>query len=244
MIRAIKISFSKDKKLFYSIKNIFGFFPGNISLYKLAFRHKSVLDGKHNTHKDCNERLEFLGDAILGAVIADYLFKKFPTKDEGFLTEMRSKIVNRGSLNKLSLKLGIVDLFNYKNDPQSRFYFMPGNMFEAFIGAVYVDKGYNFVKRLIVDFILKYHVDTNDLETKEFDFKTKMINWAQKEKKNFAFKVVEEKGTGYQKTYVVEFLLENLQIGKGEDSSIKRAEQRAAQKAYESIQNRATSITA
>jgi ribonuclease III len=229
--KPIKVYFSKHKELSQYIKNIFGFYPGNIFLYTLAFRHKSVTTEAKNS----NERLEYLGDAVLSAVTADYLFKKFPLKDEGFLTEMRSKIVSRASLNKLSEKLGITKMVQFNQDSNNHYRSMPGDAFEAFIGAVYLDKGYIFTKRLITEKIIQLHLDIDDLETKEVNFKSKMIEWAQKEKKTLEFLVVDEIGNGYKKLYAVEILIDGIAQGRGEDYSIKKAEQRAAENAYNSL---------
>ena len=142
---------SKEKNLRLSIKNIFGFYPGNIFLYKLALRHKSASRNKINGLKINNERLEYLGDAILGAVVADFLFKRFPYESEGFLTEMRSKIVSRSSLNRLSHKMGLSKLILSSKAQNSHGKSAAGDAFEAFIGALYLDKGYNFSKNIIVN---------------------------------------------------------------------------------------------
>ena len=136
--------FSGDKELYTAIRNIFGYYPGNISLYKLAFRHKSVAVELSNGSRVSNERLEYLGDAILGAIVAEHLFKLFPYKDEGFLTEMRSKIVSRVQLNKLSQKLGIDNLIQVNTESGNVYRSMKGDAFEAFVGALYMDKGYDF----------------------------------------------------------------------------------------------------
>ena len=141
VFKPVKAHFSEDKDLYESIKNIFGFYPGNIFLYKLALTHKSVAEEIKEGVKDSNERLEFLGDAILGSIVADFLFKKYPFKDEGFLTETRSKIVSRFQLNHLSLKLGLDKLIVSSSDKQTNARSILGDAFEAFVGAMYLDKG-------------------------------------------------------------------------------------------------------
>ena len=163
--------FSADRKLFRSLWQILGFYPDNIALYKLAFKHKSISEDYRGNAKEKtnNERLEFLGDAILGAVIAHYLFKRFPYKDEGFLTEMRSKIVSRTHLNKLAIKMGLDEFIQSKITRGSKS--IHGDTFEALIGAVYVDKGYNAVKGFILNRIMKYHIDIDELETTEVNYK-------------------------------------------------------------------------
>jgi ribonuclease-3 len=231
----IRTIFSPDKYLILSIKNIFGFYPKNIYLYKQAFRHKSVATEIKKGMSNSNERLEYLGDTILSSIIADFLFKKFPLKDEGFLTEMRSKIVNRSQLNKLSEKLGINTFILSNQDTSNHSRTINGNAFEALIGAIYLDKGYNFTKKIITDHIINHHIDINELEKKETNFKSKLIEWSQKERKFANFKVVNETGRDYKKQFVVEVLIDNAVMGKGTGFSIKNAEQNAAEEAYKKI---------
>jgi ribonuclease-3 len=230
--RPVKVYFSPEKELYHSIKNIFGFYPENISLYKLAFRHKSVAQESFHGIKISNERLEYLGDAILSAVVADYLFKKFPFKDEGFLTEMRSKIVSRAQLNNLSYKLGINKLVYCNKDVKNHNRSMNGDAFEALVGAMYVDKGYNFTKKQIINRIINYHINIDELENKELNYKSKLIEWSQKEKRQLEFLVKDEMGEGYNKQHIVEVIIDNKSVAVGMDFSIKKAEQNAAEKAY------------
>lgn len=229
-------SFSSDKKLFLSLKNIFGYYPQNISLYQLAFRHKSVAEELSNGIKKSNERLEYLGDAILDAVVADLLFKKFPYKDEGFLTEMRSKIVSRAQLNNLSHKIGLSKLINSANDSKNNCKSMNGDAFEAFIGALYLDKGYHFARKIIINRIINIHLDIDELETQIVNFKSKLVEWGQKEKKAVDFKVVEEIGEGYKKQFLVRIFVDGEVIESGQDFSIKGAEQIASEKAFNKLQ--------
>ncbi len=221
---------SEAANLGQSLKNIFGFQPRNLHLYKLAFRHKSA-NKDINGIKINNERLEYLGDAVLGSVIADYLFKKFPYKDEGFLTEMRSKIVCRSNLEKLSRKLGLDRLIESSPDTFSLAKSMRGDAFEAFIGAMYLDKGYNFVKKVVVDRIINLHIDIDTLEHLDTNFKSKLIEWAQKEKHEVEFRIVAEVGEKNQRQYEVEVLVDNRAVSTGIDFSIKGAEKIAAEKA-------------
>ncbi|RYE28314.1 MAG: ribonuclease III, partial [Sphingobacteriales bacterium] len=174
------------------IKNILGFVPGNITLYKMAFRHRSAAKVLQNGIRSSNERLEFLGDAILGSVIAELLFKNYPYKEEGFLTEMRSKIVNRANLNQLARKMGFDELivFDQKNiNIQSKFHSMLGDAFEAMIGAVYIDKGYNFTKEFLHKRIIKPYIDIHQLELTETNFKSKLIEWCQRHGKDITFEL-------------------------------------------------------
>jgi ribonuclease-3 len=184
-----------------------------------------------NGHKVSNERLEYLGDAVLSSVVADYLFKKFPYKDEGFLTEMRSKIVSRDQLNKLSRKLGLDEFIQSNQDSRNVFRSMNGDAFEAFIGAMYLDRGYNFTHRVIVNRIIKVHFDVEELVNTEANFKSKLIEWSQKEHRNLSFNVVTEVGTGNSRQYLVEITVDGNVCASGQDFSIKGAEKIAAEKA-------------
>ncbi len=211
---------------------MFGYYPDNISLYRLAFRHKSVAKELSNGIKKSNERLEFLGDAVLDSVVADLLFKKFPYKDEGFLTEMRSKIVSRSQLNNLSHKLGLNKLINSSNDSKNICKSMNGDAFEAFIGALYLDKGYSFTRKIIINRIINVHLDIDELEIQIVNYKSKLVEWGQKEKKIVDFKVIEEIGEGYKKQFLVKIFVDGEVVESGQDFSIKGAEQIAAEKAF------------
>lgn len=217
--------------MYLYIRNIFGFLPGNIFLYKLALRHKSVAKEISNGKKVSNERLEYLGDAVLGTIVADYMFKRFPLKDEGFLTEMRSKVVKRSQLNSLAQKLGIDKLINSTSESKSLCKSINGDAFEAFIGALYLDKGYSFTRKIVINRIINVHLDIDELETQNLNYKSQLIEWSQKEKKIIEYKVVEEIGEGYKKQYLIEVLIDGEAYGKAQDHSIKGAEQRASEKA-------------
>lgn len=230
--KTVKAFFSSDRKMTQSIKNIFGFIPGNIFLYQLAFRHRSAANETINGYKLSNERLEYLGDAILSAVVADYLFKKFPYKNEGFLTEMRSRIVSRASLNKLSQKLGLDQMVNLNGDNKSMFRSANGDAFEAIIGAIYLDRGFRFTRDIIVKRIIDIHIDIDNLQKSEFNYKSKLLEWSQKEKRNIEFVVASEIGEGYKKQYLIEVHLDGEFIANAKDFSIKGAEQLAAEKAW------------
>jgi ribonuclease-3 len=227
--------FSREKHLYQAIKNIFGFYPRNIFLYRLAFLHKSAGEATLHGTKINNERLEFLGDAILDAIIADYLFKTFPTKDEGFLTEMRAKIVSRVQLNKLSQKLGLEKLIRLDSNSNNIYRSSQGDAFEALVGAMYLDRGYNFTRYILLERIIKHYFNINELVNLEVNFKSRMIEWAQKEKKQLAFSVLNETGSGYKKQYIIEILVDNIPVSRGQDFSIKGAEQNAAEKAWNKL---------
>jgi len=232
----IKSHFSENKDLYRSIKNIFGFYPGNIFLYKLAFRHKSATIKKINGLKMNNERLEFLGDALLSAIVAEFLFKKFPYKNEGFLTEMRSKIVSRTSLNKLSIKLGLSDLILSGTDANSQSKSAGGDAFEAFLGALYLDKGYDFTRKILINRVISIHYDMDQLIDEHVSYKSRMIEWSQKEKRELQFELVEEIGEKQQKQYIVAVKVDGVSISQSQDYSIKGAEKLAAEKAYQLLE--------
>lgn len=222
--------------MYTSLKNILGFYPDNISLYKLAFRHSSAAKNIKKGVKDSNERLEFLGDSVIGTVVADYLFKKFPYKDEGFLTKMRSKMVSRAKHNQIAMKLGLNQLIEANND---RFGSKPssinGDAYEALIGAIYLDKGYKFAQKFILNRIINVHIDMDEVETKEIDFKSKFIEWAQKEKKEFEYETVVDGTTVPDKQFLLNLLVEGEIVGHAQHLSKKRAEQLASEEACKKL---------
>lgn len=219
---------SKDKALRQLLQTLLGFAPRNIALYKQAFRHRSIAQEIKNGVKNSNERLEFLGDAILGAVVANLLFKKFPFKDEGFLTEMRSKIVSRENLNRLSLKIGMDELITTGSDRNAKSRSIYGDAFEALIGAIYLDKGYNKTQDFILHRIIKNHIDIEELEATEKNFKSKLLEWAQKERKVIVYEVVEDLQLT-NRQLKVRVMIDQEEKGTGIDFSKKRAEQIAAE---------------
>ncbi|MBE0649213.1 MAG: ribonuclease III [Bacteroidales bacterium] len=226
---------SSDKELRKAIKNVFGFYPGNVFLYKQAFRHKSASIVHKNGVKINNERQEYLGDAILSSVVAHYLFQRFPGKDEGFLTEMRSKIVSRSSLNRLAEKMGLMQFVKISATDAHLMKSAGGNAFEAFIGALYLDKGYQFTKKIIIKRILAQHFDLEELMNKEISYKSKMIEWAQKEKINVQFSVIDEQNVKGQKQFHVALLVDEKPMANAFDYSIKGAENLAAEKAWAAL---------
>ena len=218
------------------MKTLLGYVPGNLSLYKMAFRHKSVALVLKNGTKSSNERLEFLGDAVLGSVIAEVLFKLYPYKDEGFLTELRSKIVRRANLNQLGRKLGFDELINFDaktmniSAPQNS---LLGDAFEALIGAVYLDKGYDFTKNFITHRIIKPHIDIHTLELTETNFKSKLIEWCQRNGKTITFEPTANAEGDSAKLFSVKVLVDGLEIASATDYSKKNAEKFAAEKSCE-----------
>src|SRR5690554_1183464 len=240
--RIYKLHISSEKDYFRKLKNLLGFVPGNLHLYRMAFRHKSaavVIKDNGNGAKNSNERMEFLGDAILGSIVTALLFKKYPFKDEGFLTEMRSKIVSRSNLNQLARKMGLDEFIEYDarmmgyNGKQSS---MMGDAFEALIGAVYLDKGYQHTQNFILNRIIDPLVDVSGLEKTEMNFKSRLIEWCQQHNKEIEFKVVKNEEGESNKLFTVEALIDGEVKGIGREYSKKNAEKLAAEKACEALE--------
>lgn len=224
-----------DKDFKNWIKLTTGLTPKNISLYHQAFFHSSISVKRSGTTVS-NERLEFLGDAVLGAIIAEYLFKMFPYKDEGFLTQLRSKIVNGQSLRELALKFG----FNYflkasltkDEKTKSSAY---GDAFEAFIGAVYLDMGYNNTKKFVIGKIIKLHVDVDELVNTNEDYKSQLQIFCQKNKFSLEYKLISEERIGANKHYIVQVYINEKPYTRFENYSKRVAEQKAAQLTLEEL---------
>lgn len=221
--------FPKQKQLANNIKNIVGFRPNDVFLFENALVHKSAVYDHSSLYAVSNERLEFLGDAILGAVVANYLYEKYPKGDEGFLTKMRSKIVSRNSLNELAKKIGLDELVIAKLDKKSKTDSIYGNAFEALIGAIYLDRGTKAAEKFILKKIIVPHISLSKLEKEETNFKSKIIEWAQKNRRNLGFDIVSETGEGRTKTFVACVVLDDEVVAEGTDRSKKKAEQNAAQ---------------
>ena len=230
-LKHISILFSPDKALYTSLRNLLGFYPNNISLYKLAFRHSSVAQVIKEGVKDSNERLEFLGDSVIGSVVADYLFKRFPFKDEGFLTKMRSRMVSRASHNQIAQRLGLKMFIELDNErfktlqPNSIY----GDAYEALVGAIYLDKGFEAAQQFIINKIINMHIDMHEIENKEIDFKSKFIEWVQREKKEYRFEVVQDGSGSLNKPFVIELWVSNEMISRVEHVSKRKAEQLVAE---------------
>jgi ribonuclease-3 len=235
--RLYKLYLSPNRKYVKILKNLLGFVPGNIALYKLAFRHKSVAQNIKRGVKNSNERLEFLGDAVLGSVVAEVLFKLYPYEDEGFLTELRSKIVSRVNLNQLGRKLGFDKLIEFDNRALNtqRQGSLLGDAFEALIGAVYLDKGYDFTKNFLINRIIKSHIDIHTLEQTETNFKSKLIEWCQRHGKDISFDLVNNLEGENTKLFTVQASVDGEPAGQGKEFSKKNAEKLAAEKACETL---------
>ena len=235
--RLYKLYLSPNRKYVKVLKNLLGFVPGNLALYKMAFRHKSVAQNIRKGVKNSNERLEFLGDAVLGSVVAEVLFKLYPYEDEGFLTELRSKIVSRVNLNQLARKLGFDKLIEFDNRALNaqRQGSLLGDAFEALIGAVYLDKGYDFTKHFLINHIIKSHIDIHKLEQTETNFKSKLIEWCQRHGKDISFDLVNNLEGENTKLFTVQASVDGEVAGMGKEFSKKNAEKLAAEKACETL---------
>jgi ribonuclease-3 len=235
--RLYKLYLSPHRKYVKTLKNLLGFVPGNLSLYRLAFRHKSVAQAVKKGVKNSNERLEFLGDAVLGSVVAEVLFKMYPYEDEGFLTELRSKMVNRNNLNQLGRKLGLDGLIQYDNRMvnSTRQGSLLGDAFEALVGAVYLDKGYDFTKGFLINRIIKSHIDIHTLEQTETNFKSKLIEWCQRHGKDVLFELAQNQDGESSKLFTVQVNIDGDIMGLGKEFNKKNAEKLAAEKACEAL---------
>lgn len=236
ILKLYNLYLSSNKEFVGKLKNILGFVPRNVRLYEMAFRHKSVAVPIKDGVKNSNERLEFLGDAVLGSIVAELLFKLYPYKDEGFLTEMRSKIVSRANLNQLSQKLGLSEFIKYDarvitfpNKQSSLF----GDAFEALIGAIYMERGYLFTKEFFLERIIKPHIDLHLLEQTETNFKSRLIEWCQHGGKEVHFMQVDNPEGESSKMFSVQVVVSGEVCGEGRDFNKKSAEKLAAEKACE-----------
>lgn len=241
MIGRILSIFSKGSKsnssLKRSIKTIAGITPRNVELYKLATQHRSIARQNNVGLRESNERLEYLGDAILGSVVAEYLFKKYPLKDEGFLTEIRSRIVNRDALNMAARNMGIMDIVEYTNNRKSRqaYKSIYGDTLEALIGAIYLDRGYRATRKFIVSKVLKQQYDLEQIINNNPNYKSKVIEWAHRESKEIKFEITEIRGASHNREFRAELQVEGKVIAEGNGFSKKKAEQDAAQKSCEKL---------
>lgn len=224
--------FSSNKPLLHQLEHLLGFTPGYLPYYELALMHRSQLDDVNKN----NERLEFLGDAILGSIIAEYLFKKYPLQDEGFLTELRSRIVRRETLNNVAMRMGLNKLVQYnKSDKGLGRSHIFGNALEALIGAIYLDKGFSRTRRFILKEFIRSYVDVDTLEVTDKNFKNKLLSWAQRSGRSISFDTLEEKTEGSRKLFSIGVVINGEIMATGTGYNKKDAGQVAAQKALELI---------
>jgi ribonuclease-3 len=211
------------------ISSLIGWRPDNIQIYKTAFLHKSLLNESDETLQS-NERLEYLGDAILNSIVAEYFFKKYPQEDEGFLTKMRSKVVKRGTLNEIAEKMELdVLLREYNNTKIS--HSMLGNAFEALVGAIYLDKGYKKTKIFVIQRVLQRHIDLDAIEKLNDNYKSRLLEWCQKSGHTINYQVLEKYKQRNRDKFRVEVLIDGESVASGEGFNKKGAEQKASAKA-------------
>ncbi len=233
LLRFYNYYLSPDKNLAKRLKSLLGFTPSNLGLFKLAFYHKSASSEKLYAIQS-NERLEYLGDAVLGTIVAEYLFKKYPNNDEGFLTKMRSKIVKRKSLNKIADKMGLdVLLSEYNSTRLSRS--MLGNALEALVGAVYLESGYPKTKRYVINKILRGYLDIHELETFDDNYKSQLLEWCQKNGQTVAYKMLAKYKFEKRDRFKVAVMIDGNKIATADDFNKKSAEQTASEKAMHTL---------
>ena len=237
-IDKIRLLFRKDRESYFCFYKILGFFPRNIRFYEQALLHKSTSIRSEKGRPLNNERLEFLGDAILDAIVGDIVYKHFEGRREGFLTNTRSKIVQRETLNKLAVEIGLDKLVKYSTRSSSHNSYMYGNAFEAFIGAIYLDQGYERCKQFMEKKILKNYIDLDKMSRKEVNFKSKLIEWSQKTKMEVSFELIEQfLDQDYNPMFHTEVRIESLSAGTGTGYSKKESQQNAAQMALKKIKS-------
>ena len=237
-IDKIRLLFHKDRESYFCFYKILGFFPRNIRFYEQALLHKSTSIRSEKGRPLNNERLEFLGDAILDAIVGDIVYKHFEGRREGFLTNTRSKIVQRETLNKLAVEIGLDKLVKYSTRSSSHNSYMYGNAFEAFIGAIYLDQGYERCKQFMEKKILKNYIDLDKMSRKEVNFKSKLIEWSQKTKMEVSFELIEQfLDQDYNPMFHTEVRIESLSAGTGTGYSKKESQQNATQMALKKIKS-------
>lgn len=237
-IDKIRLLFHRDRESYFCFYRILGFFPRDIKIYQQALLHKSTSLRSEKGRPINNERLEFLGDAILDAIVGDIVYKHFEGRREGFLTNTRSKIVQRETLNKLAVEIGLDKLVKFSARSSSHNSYMYGNAFEAFIGAIYLDQGYERCKQFMEKKILKNYIDLDKMSRKEMNFKSKLIEWSQKNKMEVSFELIEQLlDKDYNPMFHTEVRIEGVSAGTGTGYSKKESQQNAARMALKKIRN-------
>lgn len=236
LIDRMKLPFRKDKELYLSLRRIIGFYPHDISYYKLALMHKSMYKRNAKGKPVNNERLEFLGDAVLDATVGDIVYRHFPGKREGFLTNTRSKLVQRDTLNRLAQEMGINQLILSSGRSQSHNSYMGGNAFEALVGAIYLDRGYDACMEFMRKRILAQMINIDKVAYKEVNFKSKLIEWSQKNRVRIDFKsILEEKDKTGSPVFVYRVTLEGVEGCEGKGYSKKESQQLASKLTLEKL---------
>lgn len=228
----IKNLFSPDKQLSAQLEHLLGFKPKHLPYYQLALVHRSKLDELARN----NERLEYLGDAFIGAIVGEYLFQKYPTQSEGFLTEMRSRIVRRETLNNVANRMGLQKMVQYNNrDRGFERSHIFGNALEALVGAVYLDQGYAKTRTFIIKQLLQKYVDIELMASTDTNYKNQLLNWAQVNKHSLSFEVLETKNERNRRMFSVAIIINDQSFCEGTAFNKKDASQVAARKALELI---------
>lgn len=229
LLRPLRRRFGRDKAFYAAIDNMFGFVPHNIELYKLALIHKSASVELEDGSLVNNERLEFLGDAVIESITSDYLFIEFPDHDEGFMTQVRSKIVSRQSLNRIASEIGLDRyVISHATGNMSQKHIF-GDAFEAMMGAIYLDQGYNFANRLLINDIFGKYLNIDDVLQSETDFKSRLIEWCQKSHYTIEFRTEHDKGhSSSHPTFLSTVYIDGIAVGYGTGESKKEAEQHAS----------------
>lgn len=229
LLGPLKRRFGRDKVYYEMLNSIFGIYPNNIELYKLALIHRSASLFLEEGAPINNERLEYLGDSILQAIVTDYLFIEFPDRDEGFLTQMRSKVVSRSSLNALCINIGLDAYIIANGGTQATNKHLYGDAIEAMVGAIYLDKGYDYTNRLLINKILKNNIDIMNMTITESDYKSRLIEWCQKSKKSIVFNTSVSGRTAAQSPiFRSTVVIDGIEVAYGEGESKKSAQQNAA----------------
>ena len=231
-----------DGDFFLKLKSILGFKPKSKSLYIKAFTHRSMNIKDKMGNAINYERLEFVGDAMLSSVIASYLYEQVPHGDEGYLTKMRSKVVSREHLNELGKDLDLIDLVQSRIPKSSFGNNIHGNLFEALLGAIYLDKGYKLCERFIYKRVIYPYVDIETLEGKVISYKSLLIEWCQKEKNTFDYQVYEDTGKDELKHFSVKLSINNKVVSKARATSKKKAEEKASKRAFFAFQKQMTKL--
>ena len=244
-IDRIKLSFRKDKELYFSLYEILGFYPHNINYYKMALMHKSIMHRNAKGKPMNNERLEFLGDAVLDAVVGDIVYQHFPGKREGFLTNTRSKLVQRETLNKLAQEMGIDQLILSNGHSSSHNSYMGGNAFEALVGAVYLDRGYDVCMYFMQKRILAQMINIDKVAYKEVNFKSKLIEWSQKNRVKLEFILLDQqKDKNGSPLFTYQVIIEGVEGGIGKGYSKKESQQNASKITLDCLRKRPQYIDA
>ena len=244
-IDRIKLSFRKDKELYFSLYEVLGFYPHKISYYKMALMHKSIMHRNSSGKPVNNERLEFLGDAVLDAVVGDIVYQRYPGRREGFLTNTRSKLVQRDTLNKLAEEMGVTQLILSNGRSSSHNSYVGGNAFEALVGAVYLDRGYNACMRFMQKRILGKMIDIDTMAKREVNFKSKLIEWSQKNRVKLEFVMLDQqKDKSGNPIFTYQVVIEGEEGCSAKGYSKKESQQMASKLTLEKLRTRPQYIDA